>query len=303
MLVLALALAAALGVTMASLHPNASSATLPQRLCGTAKKHPRRWKHVIWIWLENAPYGEILGNRTLPYVNRLAQRCGLAVDYRAVSHPSLPNYLAATSGGTWGIGDDKPPSSHPLARASIFGRLMADGKTWRSYVESMPSNCALASSGLYAVKHNPAAYYTPIRKRCAAWDVPLGTTAHGALASALRADRLPAFSFVVPNVCSDMHSCPRETGDAWLGRWVQAIAASPVYKARQTVLFITFDEGSKEANRVATIVVSPSTPRGTRSAKAFTHYSLLKTTAQLLGIPAKLGRARKANSMRNPFHL
>lgn len=251
--------------------------------------------------MENASYGDVVGSSSAPYLNRLARECGLATNYHGVAHPSLPNYVAATSGDTWGIADDDPPSSHPLARPSLFSQVAAAGLTWRSYEESMPSRCDLSSSGGYAVKHNPAAYYTGLRGACAKWDVPLA----GHLLPDLRRNRLPAFAFVTPNLCHDMHDCPTSAGDAWLARWVPRILASPGYRAGGTVLFVTFDEGGDDSNRVATVVVSPSTRPGTRSARRFDHYSLLKTTEQLLGIGTHLAHAgdHSTASMRSAFHL
>jgi hypothetical protein len=280
-------------------------ATLDATPCGTRSAAPRNWQHVIWIWMENTSYAEIIGNSAAPYLNRLAAVCGLATNYQAITHPSLPNYIAATSGQAWGITDDEPPSSHPLSQPSIFSQVAAKGKTWRSYEESMRSNCARSSYGRYAVKHNPAAYYLGIVHQCARWDVPMGTTSSGALSSDLRRNRLPAFSFVTPDLCDDAHDCPLATGDAWLGRWVPAILASPGYQSGTTVLIVTFDEGSDTSNQVATIVVSPSTPPGTRSSVPFNHYSLLRTTEQLLGISSFLGQAGDpaTATMRAAFHL
>lgn len=252
----------------------------------------------MWIWMENESYQSIIGSRSAPYMTQLAHGCGTAADYEAVTHPSLPNYIAATSGDTWGIADDSPPSAHPIGRASLFGQLSEAHMTWRSYEESMSVNCDLSSSGEYAVKHNPAAYYTRIRTDCARWDVPLS-----ALAAALRRNRLPSFSFVTPNLCDDMHDCPVATGDAWLRRWVPKILGSASYRSGSMVVFVTFDEGTDSANHVATIVVSPATPPGTRSGERFDHYSLLKTTEQLLGLHTYLARARDAASMRAAFHL
>jgi phosphatidylinositol-3-phosphatase len=277
----------------------------PSAPCGTETRRPRRWKHVIWLWMENASYEQIVGSSSARYLTHLARQCGLATNYHAITHPSLPNYIAATSGSDWGIGDDNPPGSHPLARASIFGELTAAGMTWRSYDESMPSNCDRSSSGGYAVKHNPAAYYTGIRKQCATWDVPMGSTASGPFLSDLRGDTLPSFSFVTPNLCHDMHNCSPAVGDAWLQRWTAKLVGSSAYRSGTTVLIVTFDEGSGTSNRVATLVVSPTTPPGTRSATRFDHYSLLKTTEQLLGIRTHLAHAGDAstNSMRPGFHL
>ena len=266
---------------------------------------PRVWRHVIWIWLENKAYREVVGSDGAPFLTRLAHRCGLATNYRAVAHPSLPNYLAATSGRTFAIVDDAPPAAHQIRQQSIFDRLQAAGKTWRAYDESMPSTCALTDSGRYAVKHNPAAYYLLSRRACTRWDVPLGTTSSGRLLSDLRGSRLPAFSFVTPDLCHDMHDCPVSTGDAWLERWVPMIVASPQYRSGATLLVVTFDEADSDPNRVPTIVVSRSTRPGTRSATPLSHYSLLKTTEQLLGLRQALGHAADpaTRSMRSPFHL
>jgi phosphatidylinositol-3-phosphatase len=272
----------------------------PASDCGTKTAPPVTYSHVIWIWMENHSYSQIIGSSAAPYINSLASGCGLATNYTAITHPSLPNYIAATSGDTWGISDDNPPSSHPLAVNSIFQQAGSAG----SYEESMPTNCDLTSSGTYAVKHNPEAYYTNIRTTCNTENVPMGTTSSGAFASALSSSSLPKFSFVTPNLCNDMHDCSVQTGDAWLQSWVPKITASASYQSGNTVLFITWDEDdSRSGNHVATIVVSPYTIPGTQSGTAYTHYSLLRTSEQLLGITTFLGNAASATSMRAAFGL
>src|SRR5438874_2046442 len=68
-------------------------------VCGQrATQHPVRVGHVVWIWMENHSYSGIIGSPDAPYLNSLAAQCGLTTNYRAITHPSLPNYLAATSG-------------------------------------------------------------------------------------------------------------------------------------------------------------------------------------------------------------
>ena len=98
----------------------------------------------------------------------------------------------------------------------------------------------------------------------------------------------------------------RPTGDAWLRSWFEKILASPNYRAGDTVVFLTWDEDDGSAtNRVPAIVVSTSTPAGVVSGRAFDHYSLLKTTEQLLAIRTYLGHARGAGvtSMAPVFNL
>jgi len=239
--------------------------------------------------LENVGYS-VVGSKSAPYFNQLASRCGLATNDDAISHPSLPNYIALTTGSTQGISDDGEPSTHPLAVPSIFSEL---GTNWKSLVESMPSACDHVTSGQYAARHNPAVYLTSIAASCAQNDVPM---------------KLPlnlgaAFTLIVPNICDDMHSCPVSTGDAWLRRIVPLILTSSQYQSRSLVLFITFDENdSMASNQVPTLVIAPSTPRGGRVTKQLNHYSLLKTTEILLNV-RQLDNAKTARSMITPFHL
>ena len=118
----------------------------------------------------------------------------------------------------------------------------------------MPANCYPRNSGSYLLRHAPPPYYaaSPVPAECARWDVPLGGTAAGAFRTALSptSDRLPAFSFVTPNACNDMHSCPTSTGDSWLKTWIPVIQKSAAYQSGQLIVFITWDEG-EGAGKVA----------------------------------------------------
>src|SRR3954466_3344509 len=110
--------------------------------------------------MENKSSDRVVGSKSAPYLNDLAGHCGLANNDHGVAHPSLPNYIALTSGSTQGITDDRPPSAHPLTPSSLFSHLDSPGRAWRSYEEAMPTNCSRADSGRYAVRHNPATYYS-----------------------------------------------------------------------------------------------------------------------------------------------
>lgn len=259
----------------------------PSAPCGiTGVTH---FNHVVWITLENIGYS-VVGSTSAPYFNELASRCALATSDFAVSHPSLPNYVALTSGSTQGITDDGEPSTHRLDVPSIFSQL---GSNWRSLVESMPSACDRVTSGQYAARHNPAVYFTNITSQCRRNDVPLS----------LPLNLSAGFTMIVPNVCNDMHSCPVSVGDTWLRRIVPSILSSSQYQSRSLVLFITFDENdSMASNQIPTLVISPSTPTGKKVSTRFTHYSLLRTTESLLGL-SPLGQAKSARSMIAAFHL
>jgi hypothetical protein len=294
--------AALVAVTAATAVHGAAAATGP---CGRTTAPPKRYRHVIWIWMENQRYENVIGSSYAPYINSLAAACGLATNYSGVAHPSLPNYIAATSGGTWGIADDGPPEAHPLSVPNIYSVLQRAKLTWREYEEDAPGNCQSASSGDYAVKHDPATYYGNIHAACSRWDVPLGTTRSGNLASALRRGTLPSFSFVTPNLCNDMHSCGVSTGDTWLKSWIGAIVASKVYRAGATAIFLVWDESDDASapNHVPLLVVAPSVRRGTQPTQSFDHYSLLKTTLLLLGVKSAPGSAATAPSFASAFRL
>jgi phosphatidylinositol-3-phosphatase len=259
--------------------------------CGTASAPPSSYDHVVWVVMENHSYSEVVGSASAPYESQLASRCGSASRMFAETHPSLPNYIAMTSGSAQGITDDNGPSSHPLNVPSVFS-LTAGG--WRSLEESMPSNCALSNSGQYAVRHNPAAYYTNIRTECASLDVPLASTP----------DLSARFTFVTPNLCNDTHDCSVQTGDTWLQGFLTKVFASAEYQAGRTAVFLTWDEDdSSMSNQIPTLVAAPSVVPGTASTTTFNHYSMLRTTEELLGLSPLLGNAATATSMRSAFNL
>jgi phospholipase C len=264
--------------------------------------------------MENSSFDQVIGSRAAPFENRLAGACGLAKNYRAVTHPSLPNYVAATSGGTQGITSDCSPTSCSKNVTSLFAQAVS----WRAYDESMPSNCSASTTNLYAPKHNPAVYYTPLGSACAADDIPMGSTSGGRFLTDLSNATLPSFSFVTPNLCNDTHDCSVATGDSWLSGWFGVVESSAAYRAGDTAVFVTWDEGSGGSSgascardttgsdcHVATIVVAPSTAPGATSGALFDHYSLLGTTERMLGISTLLGHAAdpQSPSMRSAFNL
>jgi len=286
----------------AEIPPGAPAAPTAGAPCGTRSAPPARWDHVIWIWMENKERDGVIGDPAAPFETALAEACGTARQYSSVATPSLPNYLAATAGRTFGVTDDAPPADHSFSADNLFRQVRADGRLARSYQEDMPGACVLDQrAGLYAVKHNPAAYYTggDDRAACRRDDVPLGTTADGPLADALDHGPLPAFSFITPNLCNDTHDCPVKRGDVWLAAWLGRILTSPAYRAGTTAVFVVWDE----PGIIPHLVVSPSTRPGTTSDTPFDHYGLLRTTEEMLGIRTFLGRAATARSLRPAFRL
>ena len=281
-------------------------------VCGFLPGATGSYRHVVWIWMENHSYGSVIGSSSAGFENQLAGECGVATNYHNISHPSLPNYVAATSGlpiGSLGpFTSDCNPS--PACSAgphvqSIFSQV----PSWKAYEESMPAPCDRANSGEYAVRHNPPPYFEAVTGTCAANDV-----AFSQFASDLAAGNLAAFSFVTPNLTDDTHDGSVADGDRWLRTTVGDIVSSQVYRSGSVALFVTWDEGEggSASNcatnttdvgcHVAAIVVSPSTAPGTRSATLFDHYSLLRTAEDLLGL-APIASAATAMPMGSAFGL
>jgi phospholipase C len=287
---------------------SATTATTASHPCGSATK-ALTYKHIVWIFFENHSYSTIIGAPDAAYFNLLAAKCGLATNYHNITHPSLPEYISATSGLDLAslqpfTGDCDPTGSCTTNTKSIF----AQGESWKAYEDSMPSNCDRSDAGNYAVRHNPPTYYTSLTG-CSTNDVP-----YAKLASDLANNALPAFSFITPNLIHDMHNGTVADGNQWLARNLPSILDSHEYTTGTTAIFITWDEGEGGTTdncatnttdvgcHVAALVISPSTPAGARSATLFNHYSLLATAEQLLGLP-KLGQAASNASMVSAFNL
>ncbi|MEO6533113.1 MAG: alkaline phosphatase family protein [Pseudolysinimonas sp.] len=247
--------------------------------------HSPELQHVVIIVEENKPASAIIGNAAAPYLNGLASEFSVATNYRGVSHPSLPNYLALTSGTTAGITSDcNPPGVFCRASvANIADEIVASGRTWKAYAESMPAPCSPHNSGEYAVKHNPFLYYPSVTRdpaNCVAHDVPYSQFARD-LAST---STLPSYSFISPNLCNDMHDCSVAAGDGWLAREVPRILNSPAFTEQNSLLIITFDEAETSGNSVLCVFAGPAAKLGYTSSTPFSHYSILRTLEVAWGL-------------------
>jgi phosphatidylinositol-3-phosphatase len=246
---------------------------------GTATPPPPR-PHVFVIVMENHTIQEALSGR---FTASLANQYGVAENYHAVGHPSVPNYLALTSGSTWGIEDD---GYHVLPRQDIGTELTRANVSWRAYMEGLTGAGCMDSPVPYDPGHNPFAFYGGA---CPTNVVPLSALG-GDLAANTR-----LFTWITPDRCHDSHDCDVATADAWLHSQVDQITASEAWKS-DGVLFITWDEDDESAdNRVLTLVVAPGLGHRT-SSREYTHYSLLATVEDLLGVK-RLGESAAASPM------
>ena len=258
---------------------------------------------VIVVVEENHSIGQIIGSPQAPFLNRLATKGTLLTSYFAITHPSLPNYIAMVSGDTQGITSDCDGCN--VDAPNLADQLETAGVSWKAYMEDLPAPCSDAyRAGAYAKKHDPFMYFASVRDhpgRCAKV-VPLGQ-----LDGDLAAGRLPRLVFVTPNLDHDMHGAGEGGDDATLtaaaDRWLEGLygklAASSAWRD-DTRLVVTWDEGAggdkigccgglATGGRVATIVTGPGVMPG-RDDVTYSHYALLRSIETLFHLPL-LGHA------------
>jgi acid phosphatase len=229
--------------------------------------------HTVVVVMENHSYGEVVGSPRAPYINQLAGEGASFTDSRAVSHPSEPNYLALFSGSTQGITSDSCPNTFDTP--NLAAGLIAAHESFAGYVESLPAGGAsVCSTGLYARKHVPWADFS---------NVPASVTRSFSRFPVHNYGLLPAVSFVIPNLCADMHDCSVATGDGWLRRNLGGYVAWA--RRHASLLILTWDENDGSAgNQVPTIFVGQQVRRGS-FATPITDYSVLHTIESLYRLP------------------
>jgi hypothetical protein len=246
----------------------------------------------VLVVFENKDPGEVLGSRDAPTFTRLASRYATLTDYQAVTHPSLPNYLALVSGSTHGISDDCTDCT--VDAPSLADTLEAAGRSWKTYAEGLPApGFTGAEAGQYRKKHDPFLYFRDVLQSPAR---RARVVALSELGRDLRRHALPDFALVVPDECHDMHDCSVTDGDRWLSGFLPPLLGSP--DMRGGVVFLVFDEsGSHEGaggGHVAALALGPAVRPGARFTAATGHLGLLRTIEDAWHLPRLGGSAQAA---------
>lgn len=262
---------------------------------------------VVLVVEENQSYNSIIGNAATPYLNGLANQYGLATQFFASAQPSLPNYFMLTTGKTLAPDND---FAGPVTEDNLVRRLLASGRTWRAYAESLPSVGYMGPTQYpYAVHHNPFAYFSDVIDSAAQQQnlVPFDQ-----FTADLAADALPQLSFIIPNQFNNMHDCPEgmpgctlddkaANTDAWLETNLGPLVSSARFEGGG-LLVITFDESEKGdlehgGGRIATVIVSLKAKRGFKSTTFYQHQSTLRLILQALGVTVYPGASATAPGM------
>ena len=253
-----------------------------------------RLKHVWVFVMENHSFGQIIGSTHAPYVTRLARRHGMATRMWAVTHPSLPNYLAMISGSQHGCNNNS--CERGIRGKTLAGQFARHGLGWRGYFEELPRRGYTGDDvGNYVQHHNPFVYFRSIvqKPRQRSHILPFR-----AFRRSLH--HPPGLSYVVPSDLHNMHSSAIIDGDEWLQRWIPRIMASRGFR-HHGAIFITWDEADKtdlsgccmagiKGGHQPFVAIVHGGPKHVRLNKRRTAYSLLRTIEAGFGF-RPLGRA------------
>jgi acid phosphatase len=285
--------------TLAALHVACGGGGSPIVQTPVPSNQPT-FSHVVLLVEENHSYSEVIGNSAMPNFNRLAAQYGLATQYFAVAHPSIPNYLMLTTGLTESFDDS---FSGTISDDNVVRELVKAGKTWKSYAESIPAPGYVgADSGVYVRRHNPFSYLFDVQNSSAqaANIVPFTQ-----FATDLANNALPQYSFIAPNVDDDAHDGSLAQADTWLqSNVIVPLTASPAFQS--SLLIITFDEGNQAdldhgGGHVATVIVSPKAKKGFQSLNTYQHPSTLRLILAGSGVNSFPGLSAGAPDMTEFF--
>jgi len=263
--------------------------------------------HVFLLVEENHSYAAVIGNSSMPYLNSLANQFGLATNYYANSHPSIGNYFILTTGQLITTDD---AFTGAVNADSLMRELTLAGKTWKSYAESLPTVGYVGGDAYpYLERHNPFAYLDDVRNSNVQREnlVPFDQ-----FATDLASNRLPVFSYLVPNAEHDGHDCPDgnqncpeslklSTADNWLKNNLGPLLSSATFQ-KDGLLVITFDEAATSdtahgGGHVAMLVVGPVVKTAYRASTFYQHQNTLRLLIKSTGAAGAPGSSDTANDM------
>jgi acid phosphatase len=283
----------------------AAQAQVAAPLAPTRSDRPRpatlQVNHVFIVMEENHSYSEVIGNPDMPYLNSLAQTYSSWPAYYADTHPSIGNYFMLTTGQ---IITNDDGYTDTVYVDNVVRELLAAGKTWKEYSESLPyQGYDGGDAGYYSQHHNPLSYMSDVRNDPQQLQNLVPFTQ---LATDIANHALPNYGFIVPNVLDDAHDGTLAMADAWLQTNIAPLLASPDFNAPGGgLLIIVFDESNANddqfgGGQVAWVAVGPDVrkafpPRGAQIPKiVFQHESTCRFMLKLAGVsvfPAACGTA------------
>jgi len=266
---------------------------------GSGNPHPGR--SVFVIVMENESSSAIYNSAAAPYINNTIKPesawATMFTDELPSAVPSEPHYVWMEAGTntfsdiTFLSDADSSAGNSTTSTKHLATQLTTAGLDWRSYQEGMPAACPISSNGFYAAKHDPFVFFTDVagsppsatNTTCAAHHKP-----YTSFATDLAAGTMPAYVFITPNLCNDMHGaigCPSGSditrGDTWLSNELPRIVTYAM--AHDSIIYVIWDEGSN-TQIIPFFAIGPHVKTGTTTA-VYSHSALLKSVEEQLGVP------------------
>lgn len=255
--------------------------------------------HLFVIMMENTAYSTALST---PSFLQLAKEYTSGSSYYGVAHPSLPNYLAVTSGSTQGITSDCLTCF--VSSANLADQLDSRAVDWSAFFEGTDQPCYLGTSyGVYAAKHNPFRYYDDVRASSSLCARLQPLTALASFTAQSTPSR-PLFAWITPNICNDGHDCSLSVATSWLNSTITQIQGSKAWTSDAAII-VLWDEGNggdpqgitptgaittSGGGHAPLLVVSPHLGAGSTITTPLNEYAVLATIEQTFGLPL-LGNA------------
>ncbi len=266
--------------------------------------------HVFVVVLENHGFAQVIGSASMPYLNSLASAHSLATNYFANTHPSIGNYFMLTTGN---IETNNDAFTGTVSSDNIPRAFAAAGRTWKAYMESLPS-VGYTGGDVYPYfkHHDPFVYLTDVlNSNAEAADVVPFTQ----LVSDLSAGTLPNFAFIAPNAEDDAHDCPGggtnctddqklAAADTWLKNNIDPLIKSPALA--NSVFIIVFDEAvdtdaTNGGGHIAMVMAGSHVKAGFKSTTFYQHQSTLRLVMDLLRVADHPGNSATAPTMQEFF--
>jgi phosphatidylinositol-3-phosphatase len=254
------------------------------------------FSHVFIVVEENHNYSSVIGSSSMPYLNSLANKYGLATQYYANTHPSIGNYFELTAGQ---IITNNDSFNGTVSADNVVRHLLTAGKTWKAYEDSLPKVGYISpDTGNYVRRHCPLSYFSDVVNSSTQKQnlVPI-TQFKKDLAN----NALPNYSFITPNLCNDAHNCSLGIADSWLKTNIGPLINSASFQSNG-LLIIVFDESANDnshgGGRIAWVAISPKYSKGGyKSSTVYQHQNTLRLMLEGLGVKTYPGNAKNASNM------
>ncbi|UWZ85472.1 alkaline phosphatase family protein [Occallatibacter riparius] len=278
----------------------------------SAQSVPRS-SHVWMITEENHSYEEVVGNPQMPYYNQLIQQYGLATQFYAEQHSSLPALMWLVAGAPVERNNDTKSCHHH--EDNIVREVLQQGYTWRAYQENMPYagfDGLFSTDYLYYRRHNPLIDFSDV---CPGSGQEMNSVPFWQMAADFADNNTPNYAYITPGPDTDAHNGTLPAADQWLQDNVPAILARPEFSpGGDGILFIVWDEGNLYTDdrcsatkkkgcggRTATLVLGPRVKPGYQSTVTYQNANVLSTVCAAMGLAHCPGAAKDADPMSDFF--